>query len=464
MFENIIAQNAAEQLKKDILSNRLAPAMLFYGPVASGKSSTAIEFARAVSCENKNALWNCSCSNCVLHRTLRHPDLAMIGCRGFAAEISAAKKAFLRDPASAAGRLLFIRSLKKLTARFSPVVWEYESKSGKINPYTLLQELDENINEIESLVFDSAETENQYMESKEDTIPSEIERISNLLENHALKLIDENFISESIPIGQVRKIAYWSHLSPERKKKVLIIENTDRMEEKARNSLLKLLEEPPETINIILIAQRRESVSDTILSRLRPYKFITRNNEQEKDIIKRVFRNPYNEIVQNNKIKTGLVEAYLDSFSPQSSNKLIPLAAFFIAAVMRSAVTAKKKRGSSVIPYSLVEIGKYCSRITGKCENKFEPAMNVRQTIPEILKRSENFQGRSFPLFLVLILDLISESLTTEIPANEQIVCRDIWKKNIKQANEAYSIFNIRPEPVLELLFCRLGEELAAAI
>jgi DNA polymerase-3 subunit gamma/tau len=126
VFENIIAQTAAEQIKADILSQRLAPSMLFFGPAASGKGSTAIELARALSCENGAALWNCPCTACARHRSLTHPDLAMIGPRSFAAEIAAARASFLRDITLPAGRSLFIRSLRKLlgesaygaTARF----------------------------------------------------------------------------------------------------------------------------------------------------------------------------------------------------------------------------------------------------------------------------------------------------------------------------------------------------------
>ncbi|MCL2175342.1 MAG: DNA polymerase III, partial [Treponema sp.] len=74
MFENIIAQSAADQLGDDIDSGRIAPSMLFYGPSESGKGSSALELSRVLSCE-EDAGWKCACASCERHRYLLHDDL-----------------------------------------------------------------------------------------------------------------------------------------------------------------------------------------------------------------------------------------------------------------------------------------------------------------------------------------------------------------------------------------------------
>jgi len=467
MFENIIAQAATGQLKEDILESKLAPSMLFFGPAASGKGSTALELARAVSCENAKgeaAPWNCQCSSCARHRYLMHPDLAMLGSRGFAAEIAVSRSAFLRDTSSLAGRSLFVRSLRKLLGRFSPSVWEHESKSGKTNPLTLLQPLEEELNEFEKTASALASSAN----AEADILA--LEKLSASLAKNAFKLEDE-CVSEAVPIAQVRQAASWSRLTPTGKRKTLVIENADRMKEDARNALLKLLEEPPDSICIVLTAQRRESVMPTILSRLRPYRFYTRSAEEEREIIRRVFRDSHNtresqssdgKSMRENPFSQnalGLLGAYLDSFTPQPSEKLLPLAAFFVAAVTRSAVVLGKSQGVTEIAPALNTVGSYCARIA---ENAgLERTEDVRQTVSILVSQTIGFEGRSFPRFLFLCLQLVSEALALCESGADKIKYRELWKKRIEEAKTSYAIFNQKPELGLESLFFRLREDMA---
>jgi DNA polymerase-3 subunit gamma/tau len=461
VFENIIAQAAADQLKTDILSRRLAPSMLFFGPAASGKGSAAIELARALSCETGTAAWNCACPACVRHRALVHPDLVILGPKGFAAEIAASRAAFLREPASAAGRSLFIRSLRKLLARFAPAVWEYESKSGKTNPLSLLQSLEEEVDEFETKAVSYASSD-----ASESAEVSALEKHTDSLAKNAFKLEDE-CIGDTIPIAQIRRAAYWSRLSPSGKRKTLIIENADRMKDEARNSLLKLLEEPPESINIVLTVVRRESLLATILSRLRPYRFLARSADEEREIIRRIFRDPdalpEAEDGQNSAAKNapGLVAAYLDSFLPQSSEKLLPLAAFFVAAVARAAAISAKSRGAqNDISPTLKALGSYCAPIAEAAD--FERSGGAQEVIAALISRSGNFEGRSFPRFLALALDLVSWSLNLHVPGPAHIACGDIWRKRLGEAQAAYGVWNQRPELALESLFHNLKEDLSS--
>jgi DNA polymerase-3 subunit gamma/tau len=475
VFENIIAQAAAGQLKADILSRRLAPSMLFFGPTASGKGSTAMELARSLSCEMGQAQWNCTCPSCVRHRSLIHTDLAMIGPRNFTAEIAASRAVFLRDITAAAGRSLFIRSLRKLLARFSPSVWEYEPKSNKLNPLPLLHSLEEELDEFETITVDLSSSYMSY---------NDVQDVSNALKNNALEKLTDSLvkdavkldecISEAVPIAQVRKAAYWARLSPAGKRKTLIIENADRMEEKARSALLKLLEEPPESISIVLTALRREAVMPTILSRLRPYRFTARGPAEEKEILRRVFRDPrWSQEGAPSKEggpsggkpekadAPGLIGKYLESFLPQPSDKLLPLAAFFVAAVARSAVVFQKSRGVIEIPDAIAALGSYCAKIAESAG--LERRVDAKETISALLSQSSDFEGRSFPRFLALVLDLVSWSLEQCAPNPNLVACRETWRLRIREAYAAYSVWNQRPETALESLFFRLREEAAGA-
>jgi DNA polymerase-3 subunit gamma/tau len=386
----------------------------------------------------------------------------MIGPRSFTAEIAASRAAFMRDPSSFAGRSLFIRSLRKLLARFAPSVWEYEPKSNKLNPLPLLHSLEEELDEFEAMTVDL---------SSGDTKHDALNKLTDSLVKNAVKL--DECISEAVPIAQVRKAAYWARLSPSGKHKTLIIENADRMEEKARSALLKLLEEPPDSISIILTALRREAVMPTILSRLRPYRFTARSPLEEKEVLRRVFRDPRwsqeaspsregaPSLEGESTNASSLIGTYLESFLPLPSDKLLPLAAFFVAAVARSAVVFQKSRGITEIPETVAALGSYCAKIAESAG--LERPVDAKETISALLSQSSDFEGRSFPRFLALVLDLVSWSLE-QCASNPNIVaCRETWRLRIREAYAAYSVWNQRPEAALESLFFRLREEAAGA-
>ena len=453
MFENIIAQDAVLQLTDDVLSRRLAPSMLFFGPPGSGKGSAALELARVLSCqkqadETAPAPWNCACPACARHRYLINGDLLVLGPRAFAAQIAASRAAFAREPASPATRALFIRSLRKLLARFSPVLWEDEPKLGKISP--LLQSLEEELDEFESLTGKAAEAGSGGAPP---------EKLTESMVKNACKLEDEG-MAELIPIGQIRRAAYWGRLAPNGIRKTLVIENADRMREEARNSLLKILEEPPETLSIVLTCQRRESIMATILSRLRPYRFLKRNDDGEREVIRRVFRDSPPEASGCSAEAAGLISAYIDSFLPQSAEKLYPLAAFFIVSIARAVTLSRRKRGISEIPPELAALGVRYGPVADAAG--FGKVLSAREVIALVLAESANFEARSFSRFLRLILDMVARS-QRELASDPRFIAHnDIWRKHAAGAEAAAGVWNQNPALALEAFFYRLKEALAA--
>ncbi len=63
-------------------------------------------------------------------------------------------------------------------------------------------------------------------------------------------------------------------------RKIYIIPNADTMNISAQNSLLKVLEEPPEYCTIILLAENREAFLPTILSRVSVFKFFALTDDE----------------------------------------------------------------------------------------------------------------------------------------------------------------------------------------
>lgn len=78
----------------------------------------------------------------------------------------------------------------------------------------------------------------------------------------------------SIKIDQIRKFQHQISYKPyESERKIYIIKEAEKMSLQAANSLLRILEEPPEYATIILLATREESLLPTITSRCQIIKF-----------------------------------------------------------------------------------------------------------------------------------------------------------------------------------------------
>jgi DNA polymerase-3 subunit gamma/tau len=449
MFENIIRQSAVTQLALDIQSGQLAPALLFSGPPASGKGTAALELARILLCENtkEKAAWNCSCKSCARQRALISQDLLLFGQKRFFAEISACSQAFGREPGTEGVRRLFIRSVRKLLARFSPVLWEDDPKAGKFSG--LLAGLEEDLEAFERAAESGAETEKIRASVLKDAVKLEAE------------------VPKLVPIDQIRRAAYWSRLAPAGIRKCIIIENADRMQEGAKNSLLKILEEPPERLSIVLSCSRPGTLLPTIISRLRQYRFAQRDTEAEIGVIRRIFRDKDYEAAspagaESAGSGTGIggaasvLSSYLESFLPVSGGALYPLGAYFPASVTAEALRVLKPRAPPV----LVELGKFSAPVA-EAGGMGRPAPDMKSAIAHVFYKAEHFDIPGvFSGFCKNILSLLSAWTRTGEVSPEKIKVLEIWKTELANAFIASDSYNIQIAGVFE----RLGENLKRAL
>ena len=316
MFENLLYQNTSKLLIEDIKKNMLPNSLLFSGPVGTGKLTAALELARILSCKSegsKKGDWSCACSSCLKHKALTSTDVLITGPRDCTLEISAAKDAYIRaietnSQFRISTNYLFVRSVRKLTSRFNPVFYEGDDKVSKISPY--IQTIDELLEEFDPL---------RPIEKLGD-----IEKIKKNAENLLTQCekLESSFMYDSVPVSHIRNASSWARFTTSSGKKVLIIENADRMLETVRNALLKILEEPPEDTLFILTTSKRGAVMPTILSRVRTYPFIERTEEQNKDVISRVFHDEGTNI-----------NDYLCGFLPVSKEKIKELSVDFLTSI-----------------------------------------------------------------------------------------------------------------------------------
>ena len=302
MFDNVLYQSATSLLTKDIRGGKLPASILFAGPAAAGKLTCALECARVLSCREKGE-WNCQCPSCLQHKALVSANLLLVGPGDRTLEIRAAKDTLLAQNANntrhlEAARYLYLRAVRKLTARFSPVLWEGDDKLSKFSP--LLQAINDDLENL----------------NPDRTLPDgdALQKILDDIEKQCGKL-EDGFLYDALPVSQIRNFSAWAHLTSNSGKKVLIIENADLMADSSRNALLKILEEPPEDTVFILTTVRRGALLPTILSRVRSYTFFPRSVEQQQDVIKRVFHAELSTDVQK---QAGVISEFLQSYLPIS--------------------------------------------------------------------------------------------------------------------------------------------------
>jgi DNA polymerase-3 subunit gamma/tau len=451
MFENVLSQEAVKQLSADILADRLAPSMLFAGPAASGKGTAALELGRVLSCE-KGAAWNCPCPSCAHHRLLCHPDFLALGSRPFSPEIAAAAAAFVRESAETPVRLLFVRAVRKLLLRFNQALWEDDPRFSKLSP--LLEGLEDDLNEI--TIGEDAGMAAEVSAKNADRA----EKLASSILKNAFKL-EAAGITDMIPVSQIRRASYQLRLAPFGPRKFLLIENADRMQDAARNALLKILEEPPERAVIVLTTARAPALLPTILSRLRPYRFNRRDENVERDVIRRVFRDaepPQSAPPAAGRGGDSLITSYLESFLPVSGEKLYPLAAFFAASLAAQALLAlRNETPSPAPPPGIVALGKYAAPIA---ENAGcgRPAKEASACIKAVLAGAERFETPGlFQRFLSQLLDLVSRSIRGGAPgasgieaAAAGIGLAGIFRELAADAASQTGTYNMGIEPVLE--------------
>jgi DNA polymerase-3 subunit gamma/tau len=425
MFENLLAQDQVKNsLIHDIERASLPPSLLFSGPCASGKMTAALELARVLSC-GQDGRWNCPCPDCARHRFLVHGDLIVLGKRSLPEEILVAREFLGRAPGQGS-RYFFVRSVRKLLSRFNPILWAGE-ETKLIKASTLIQSLEEDLDRIQAL-------------ERSDGAESDLSKLADSIVADAANL--ETFVPEQPPIFMIRNLGSWARLSPISRRKTVVIENAERMQDSSRNALLKILEEPPETIRFVLLTSRRASMMATIVSRSRMYAFSPRNEESARLVASRVFKTEEN--------VTDL-QAFFESktgFSPDSARQE---AQRFVGILLAQRNALGKEP----------PLGNYANALARAAEDQ---DLQMREFLDGLAKASGGFGMKdkklagSFPKFLRAILGVFDEMLkeTKDDPGTVALI--DRWTRLLRTAAVHYQSLNRSPELLVEILANSFGE------
>jgi DNA polymerase III delta prime subunit len=430
VFDNLLGQDEVlNALRSDIEGDRLPPALLLSGPPGSGKMTAALEIARVLSCArgasgHERAAWGCGCPSCNRHRVLAHPDLLLLGRRSFPEEIKAALELLGRFPGPAAS-YFFVRAARKLARRFDAALYAgEETRLAKAAP--LLRELEEQLG---AIAPDKAR--------QGENAPGAIEAAAKAAEA-AAKL--ESFAPDMPPVFMIRNAEGWAHLAPLGPRKTIIIENADRMQEGARNALLKILEEPPESLRFVLVTSRRSAMMTTILSRARTYSFAARDQESTAAVVQKVFRSSE---------PAASVEDFLAarrSFPPAQARAQ---AAAFLGAALAS------RPDNAVLAQSLQNLAREAQSARGDAGGAAALASLLEAT-KDFGQKDESYAS-SFQAFLSALSELLGDLVSEEGSDAAAVVLAERIAMLLRQAMAEYESLNRSPSLLAETLLYEIG-------
>lgn len=422
MYENIIGQETlCRTLEKEISQKSLPPTLLFSGPPATGKLTTALETARAISCR-ENAAWNCSCPDCALHRRLNHPDLILFGARTLPEEITVAREFLFRNPSSSSA-YFFLRSIGKLLARFNPALWQgEEGRLGKA--VGLVESMRESLDYIDPETLQAPLSQDF------------IDRIESAYAD-ALSL---ELLAPEAPVFMLRNMRLWAQLAPMGARKTVIIENADRMQDSSRNAMLKILEEPPDTVRFILLTSRRASMLATVLSRSRLYAFQPRDRADSAKVIVRVFKSE--EASEN-------LKAFFDSRMD------------FPPSLAHSHAQTIAGRILSDSHWQKADLGAYGQSLLELAEASTKSLAELLDELAEITKSfgaKDKTSSGSFIRFLRALLAVFS-ALLAESSGNAKLLAAiESWSALLREAAIQYNALNRNPELLVRILVSSFGD------
>jgi DNA polymerase-3 subunit gamma/tau len=257
MFELLepFQKSLAVQMRNQIQEGTFSQVNLFGGPRYSLRMSFALEAARVLSCRRQGGS-NCSCESCRKFATLGEPNVLIVSQRDHKSLIETHLDAFCRLY-NDFSRIELMRTIRTLLLQYHP----------SFSPATASQ----------NSLYDAASSVNELLISlgqEREIGQKEAKKWAEEIRSSLKPLYAANRKNTTVTIAQVRAIDEWvNQTGMGSNKRFIILEAMEQTNVSARNSLLKILEEPPEDTYFFLISEFPNRIMSTILSRVRRYVF-----------------------------------------------------------------------------------------------------------------------------------------------------------------------------------------------
>ncbi|WP_320130770.1 hypothetical protein [uncultured Sphaerochaeta sp.] len=260
MFEELSASQPeiAEQLSTQLETGTFGQVNLFGGERYSLRMTAALDAARFLSCTGDKSE-QCRCDSCKKFELLTVPNLVIISQRDHKRVIETALNSFLKLKNDFSRRFL-IRNIRIFLLQYHG--------SLMVGPQTQSQSSNfDNASSVSDLLMDLSAVKTEIGEKEAKAIVQAFRAALKPLFLSAKR-------NTTITVNQVRALEEWiNETSARSQKRFIFIESLEQTNASARNSLLKMLEEPPADVYFTLISEYPGRIMQTILSRVRRYSF-----------------------------------------------------------------------------------------------------------------------------------------------------------------------------------------------
>ena len=255
-----IQNKTASDILHSYSSGLLPQSLLFYGPKNSGRLTGAMDLSFFLTGNEEN------------RDVLRSNSIIYLPFRELGGRIKTALELFKTQKTRSA-RLFLIESVRLTLMQYHPAL-SVSASSTSSQYFSLAGEIDE--------VLLRAEDNRDYSDKEINEIVKSVERC---LDPRFLYCGKKN--PSAVSIDQIRAVQeYFSQLGEE---KVVVFENVEDATDGAKNSLLKMLEEPEEKSHMILLSSNPQKLLETILSRVRKFQFPPLVEKKTATLIKEKF-------------------------------------------------------------------------------------------------------------------------------------------------------------------------------
>lgn len=260
MFDELAKsqKEIASQLSNQIKGKTFTQVNLFGGSRYSLRMTCAIETARVLSCKEEGDS-QCRCSSCKKFEDLTMQNLVIVSHRDHQSVIETALSSFIRLR-SDFSRHFLLRSVRILLLQYHASLLGNTQTAAQSTNY-------ESASGVSDLLMELSQKKGELTER-------EAKSLAQSLKTALKPLLAASRKNTTISVNQVRSIEEWiNRTSMGEQKTFIIIEGLEQTNASARNSLLKMLEEPPKDVYFFLVSEYPNRIMQTILSRVRKYSF-----------------------------------------------------------------------------------------------------------------------------------------------------------------------------------------------
>ncbi len=271
MFASILPyrREVATDLIAQITAKTLPHALLFAGPSYSGRLTLILEAARSTSCE-KGGASHCTCPSCRAFARFGMHNVIFVGTRDHKTRIEAALVNFVELRTEASRRQL-LQVFRSMLLQFHAAL--SETGSQRDGP-----------------AFEAAATVDEVLMEVEEAATEEFPRYGESLRALLKPIFKLSKRTVSLSIGQVRSLQEWTlQTSFSNTPRWIILEGVEQSSAGTRNSLLKLLEEPPDRTYIALITEHPSRLLPTILSRVQQFQVRPFSEDEKNQLLSQIF-------------------------------------------------------------------------------------------------------------------------------------------------------------------------------